>query len=240
MSKTPKNARKPFGRARTRSAVIAAGLGASLVLGAGSAVAAHSSEQGDVFASQTASLLADSARAQADQQTKAAEAQKKAAERAGDGKASRSAERPAASKKANSWTKPVSGKYELSAGYGNSGGRWAQKHSGQDFAVPTGTPVKAVHSGTVVKAGPNGAGDGASYGNAIVIKHDDNTYSQYAHLSKVNVKPGQKVQTGQKIGLSGSTGNSSGPHLHFEIRNTAEYGSGMDPVDAMRSHGVKV
>jgi murein DD-endopeptidase MepM/ murein hydrolase activator NlpD len=73
-----------------------------------------------------------------------------------------------------------------------------------------------------------------------VIKHDDNTYSQYAHLSKVDAKPGQQVKTGQEIGQSGSTGNSSGPHLHFEIRGTADYGSGKDPVSVMRDHGVKM
>lgn len=239
MSKTTKNARKPVGRTRVRTAVIAAGLGASMALGAGSAVAAASG-QGDVFASGTAAQLAQSARAQADQQHKAAAAEKQAEKRAEAEKASRSADRSAKAKKASSWTKPVGGKYELSAGYGNSGGRWAHKHSGQDFAVPTGTSVKAVHGGTVVKAGPNGAGDGSSYGNAVVIKHDNNTYSQYAHLSSVKVKAGQKVHTGQQIGKSGSTGNSSGPHLHFEIRTTADYGSGKDPVSAMRANGVKV
>ncbi|SCK58323.1 M23 family metallopeptidase [Streptomyces sp. WMMB 322] len=249
MSKTPKNAHNPRGRKRV--AVIAAGLGASVVLGAGSAVAAHPDGLSDVFASKTASQLADSARAQADQQRKEAVAKEKAKERAKeqakerekdrkDDRSSRSADRKSPAKKANSWTKPVSGDYELSAGYGNSGGRWASKHSGQDFAVPTGTPVKAVASGTVVKAGPGGAGDGSSYGNAIVIKHKNGTYSQYAHLSKVNVKPGQQVKTGQKIGLSGSTGNSSGPHLHFEIRSTPDYGSGKEPVKVLSSHGVKL
>lgn len=240
MSKTTKNARKPIGRARIRVAVIATGLGASMALGAGSAVAAQVSGQGDVFAAGTAAQLAESARAQADQQHKAALAKEKAEERAEAEKASRDAERKKTAKKANAWTKPVSGKYELSAGYGNSGDRWASKHSGQDFAVPTGTPVKSVGGGTVVKAGPNGAGDGASYGNAIVVKHDDNTYSQYAHLSSVKVKPGQQVKPGQTIGDSGSTGNSSGPHLHFEIRSTPDYGSGKEPVSVMRAHGVKM
>ncbi|HEV7625018.1 MAG TPA: M23 family metallopeptidase [Streptomyces sp.] len=239
MSKTTKNARKPIGRARVRVAVIAAGLGASMALGAGSAVAAASG-QGDVFASGTAAQLAQSARAQADQQHNAAVAKEKAEKRAEAEKASRGADRKAKMPKAKSWTKPVDGKYDLSAGFGNSGGRWAHKHSGQDFAVPTGTPVKAVHGGTVVKAGPNGAGDGSSYGNAVVIKHDNNTYSQYAHLSSLKVTAGQQVKTGQEIGKSGSTGNSSGPHLHFEIRSTPDYGSGKEPVSVMRSHGVKV
>lgn len=254
MSKTPKNAHKP--RGRTRVAVIATGIGASMLLGAGSAAAVSMDGQSDVFASGTASQLADSARAQADQQHKEALAKKKAEQRAKDSKddrSSRDADRKSSAKnspksskknsvkkKPGSWTKPVDGKYELSAGFGKGGDRWSSKHSGQDFAVPTGTPVKSVSSGTVVKAGPNGAGDGSSYGNAVVIKHKNGTYSQYAHLSKLNVKAGQQVDTGQKIGLSGSTGNSSGPHLHFEIRSTPDYGSGKEPVEVMRSHGVKV
>ncbi|MFF3144252.1 M23 family metallopeptidase, partial [Streptomyces sp. NPDC057927] len=147
--------------------------------------------------------------------------------------------KPVAAKKAASWVKPVAG-YTLSASYNQGGAMWAHKHSGQDFAVPVGTPVKAAHSGTVVKAGPNGGGDGPAYGNAIVIKHANGTYSQYAHLSKVNVKIGEKVTTGEKIALSGSTGNSTGPHLHFEIRTTPNYGSAINPVVFLRAQGVTV
>ncbi|MEU6348320.1 M23 family metallopeptidase [Streptomyces sp. NPDC047072] len=138
-----------------------------------------------------------------------------------------------------SWVDPVK-KYTLSASYAQSGGMWQSTHSGQDFAVPSGTKVVAAHGGTVVKAGGNGAGDGAAYGNAIVIKHGSRTYSQYAHLSRVDVKVGQVVKTGQRIGLSGNTGNSSGPHLHFEIRTTANYGSAVDPVAFLRAKGVTV
>lgn len=140
---------------------------------------------------------------------------------------------------AASWVDPVK-KYTLSASYAQSGGMWKSTHSGQDFAVSSGTQVFAAHGGTVVKAGGNGAGDGAAYGNAIVIKHGSRTYSQYAHLSRVDVKVGQVVKTGQRIGLSGNTGNSSGPHLHFEIRTTANYGSSIDPVAFLRSKGVTV
>jgi len=237
MSKTTKNATRPVGGARGKAAVIAAGLGVSMAVGAGSAVAAQANGQSDVFASGTAGKLAQSARHQAESQHQAAAAKKKAEQRQAEQKKSaRDAER----KKLNSWTKPVVGKYDLSAGFGTSGDRWSHKHSGQDFAVPTGTSVKAVHGGTVVKAGGNGAGDGSSYGNAIVIKHEGKTYSQYAHLSSLHVKPGEKVKTGQEIGLSGSTGNSSGPHLHFEIRSTPDYGSGKEPVAEMRAHGVHV
>ncbi|MBC9717956.1 M23 family metallopeptidase [Streptomyces sp. TRM66268-LWL] len=145
----------------------------------------------------------------------------------------------AAAKKAAGWEDPVQ-HYTLSASFGMGGGMWAHKHSGQDFAVPIGTPVDAVHAGTVVKAGPNGAGDGPAYGNAIVIKHDNGKYSQYAHLSKIQVRIGQHVNTGQQIALSGNTGNSSGPHLHFEIRTTPNYGSAINPVNYLRSLGVKV
>ncbi|MFI9648710.1 M23 family metallopeptidase [Streptomyces sp. NPDC052040] len=137
------------------------------------------------------------------------------------------------------WTHPVRG-YGLTAGFNQAGAMWKAKHSGQDFAVPSGTPVGAVYAGTVVKAGANGAGDGAAYGNAIVLKHADGTYSQYAHLSRIDVRPGQSVATGQRIGLSGNTGNSSGPHLHFEIRTTPHYGSAVNPLAFLRARGVAV
>ncbi|AVV41216.1 M23 family metallopeptidase [Streptomyces sp. ID05-04B] len=148
---------------------------------------------------------------------------------------------PAAAKKAvsASWIDPVK-KYTLSAGFAQAGKMWQSTHSGQDFAVPSGTKVMAAHGGTVVKAGGNGAGDGPAYGNAVVIKHANGVYSQYAHLSRIDVKIGQVVKTGQKIALSGSTGNSSGPHLHFEIRTTANYGSAINPVTFLHSKGVKV
>ncbi|MGW4443315.1 M23 family metallopeptidase [Streptomyces sp. NPDC004682] len=145
----------------------------------------------------------------------------------------------AATAPATSWVDPVQ-HYTLSAGFAQAGSHWAHKHSGQDFAVPTGTNVLAAHGGTVVKAGPNGAGDGPAYGNAVVIKHGNGLYSQYAHLSRVDVRVGQVVKTGQHIALSGSTGNSTGPHLHFEIRTTPNYGSAVNPVVFLRAHGVHV
>jgi murein DD-endopeptidase MepM/ murein hydrolase activator NlpD len=141
--------------------------------------------------------------------------------------------------KGNAWVDPVK-HYKLSASFAQNGGMWASKHSGQDFAVPTGTKVFAVHEGTVVKAGGYGAGDGPAYGNAVVVKHANGTFSQYAHLSKVQVNVGEKVKTGEQIALSGNTGNSSGPHLHFEIRTTANYGSAIDPAKFLASKGVKI
>ncbi|MDH6626559.1 murein DD-endopeptidase MepM/ murein hydrolase activator NlpD [Streptomyces sp. LBL] len=145
----------------------------------------------------------------------------------------------AAKKKAVSWVDPVK-KYKLTAGFAQAGAMWQATHSGQDFAVPSGTNVMAAHGGTVVKAGGNGAGDGPAYGNAIVIRHGSGTYSQYAHLSRVDVRVGQIVRTGQHIALSGNTGNTTGPHLHFEIRTTPDYGSAVNPVTFLRSQGVTV
>ncbi|MFI8854742.1 M23 family metallopeptidase [Streptomyces sp. 891-h] len=234
-------------RAKTYTTALAAGLGASMALGAGTAIAAAKAEaQHDIFRTSTATSLAKSTKAQAEADREAAEAAKKAKQRAAEAKKrAAEAKKRAAQKAARdakrlqaSWIKPVTGKYELSASYGKAGGRWAHNHSGQDFAVKVGTPVVSVHKGTVVKAGPNGAGDGPAYGNAIVIRHDNGAYSQYAHLSEVDVKPGQQVKTGQTIAKSGNTGNSSGPHLHFEIRKGPNYGTAVDPQAAMRAVGV--
>ncbi|MEU3095409.1 M23 family metallopeptidase [Streptomyces sp. NPDC006967] len=227
---------------RTRAAVLAAGMGASVALGAGVAAAADttaaSSAAGAVQAQ--AAAQAEAAKVQAAKAEKAAEARKAAAAKAAKAeKAAAVKKAAAAKKKAASWIDPVKS-YKLSASFAQNGGMWASKHSGQDYAVPTGTPVLAAHGGTVVKAGGNGAGDGPAYGNAVVIKHGDKTYSQYAHLSSVNVKAGQVVKTGQKIASSGNTGNSSGPHLHFEIRTSPNYGSAVDPAKFLRSKGVQL
>ncbi|MER6532043.1 peptidoglycan DD-metalloendopeptidase family protein [Streptomyces sp. NPDC001508] len=132
----------------------------------------------------------------------------------------------------NQWVLPVQG-YVLSAGFGAAGSHWAHRHTGQDFAVPVGTPVHAVGAGVVVEAGCDGA-----FGNNVVIRHGNGYYTQYAHLSVLRVSVGQSVGPGDPIALSGNTGNSSGPHLHFEVRVTQEFGSAVDPVIWMREHGV--
>ncbi|MGW2559223.1 M23 family metallopeptidase [Streptomyces sp. NPDC001514] len=122
----------------------------------------------------------------------------------------------------------------ITTAYRTAGAMWASGyHTGLDFAAATGTSVKSVGPGTVVSAGWAGA-----YGNQVVIQHSDGTYSQYAHLSSLSVSSGQSVRGGEQIGLSGSTGNSTGPHLHFEIRTTPNYGSDIDPLAYLRQHGV--
>ncbi|MFC8145678.1 M23 family metallopeptidase [Streptomyces paradoxus] len=166
----------------------------------------------------------------------AAEMAKKAKEAAEEARevkerAAREAER----KRLNAFVSPISGSY-VSTSYKASSGLWSSgSHTGVDFHAASGTSVHAVGAGTVVEAGWGG-----SYGNQIVIKMNDGTYTQYGHLSSTGVSVGQQVTPGQQIGLSGATGNVTGPHLHFEARTSQEYGSDIDPVAYLRSHGVNV
>ncbi|MGW3116898.1 M23 family metallopeptidase [Streptomyces sp. NPDC001107] len=191
--------------------------------------------------------IADKIDAQADAQKQAAEeaalkkaaleaarekaAAKAKAEREAKERAAREAER----KRLNTFVAPISNSY-VSTGYQASSSLWSSgSHTGIDFHAASGTTVHAVGSGTVVEAGWGGA-----YGNQIVIKMADGMYTMYGHLSSIGVSVGQTVTPGQQIGLSGATGNATGPHLHFEARTTSEYGSDVDPVAYLRSHGVNV
>lgn len=93
------------------------------------------------------------------------------------------------------------------------GPRWGRMHNGLDIAVPTGTQVRATADGRVSFAGWNGG-----YGILVIIDHGNGVETRYAHLSRLNVSAGQKVDRGQVIAFSGNTGVSTGPHLHYEIR----------------------
>ncbi|MFJ2115323.1 MULTISPECIES: M23 family metallopeptidase [unclassified Streptomyces] len=151
--------------------------------------------------------------------------------RAEQERATRAAER----RLLNTFQLPVAGSY-VTTGYRAGGSLWSSgSHSGVDFRAAFGTPVVAVGTATVVEAGWGG-----SYGNNIVLRMADGTYTQYAHLSSVAVSVGQSVTPGQQIGLSGASGNATGPHLHFEARTGPEYGSDMDPVAYLRAHGANV
>ena len=142
------------------------------------------------------------------------------------------ARHPAAASHTAPATLPVKG-YTLTAGYAASGSHWTHRHTGQDFAVPMGTPVVGVLAGTVVSAGWDGA-----YGNDVILHHQDGTYTLYAHLSSIAVRSGQTVTAGRQLGRSGATGNVTGPHLHFEVRRTPGYGSDVDPGPWLRKHGL--
>ncbi|MFG3496033.1 peptidoglycan DD-metalloendopeptidase family protein [Streptomyces sp. NPDC047928] len=132
------------------------------------------------------------------------------------------------------WVAPVEeGAYTLSAGFDRVGRRWAHRHTGQDFAVAIGTPVRSIGAGRVVSVSCGGP-----FGIEVVVRHAGGWHSQYAHLASAAVDRGETVTTGRWIGLAGTTGNSTGPHLHFEVRVTPHLGSGVDPVRWLREHGV--
>ena len=95
-------------------------------------------------------------------------------------------------------------------------------HRGVDIPVPVGTPVYAMSGGRVLVAGTR-----SGYGNVVILNHGGRVETVYAHLSRVDVSTGQGVAHGQVIGLSGQSGNATGPHLHFEVRR---WGQAEDPV----------
>lgn len=113
----------------------------------------------------------------------------------------------------------------ISQGWGKSRIKYAAgRHTGVDYAGKHGSRINAAASGVVVSAGWDGA-----YGNTIKIRHADGKTSLYGHLSGIGVKKGQKVSVGQSIGKMGSTGRSTGTHLHFEVRGRDKYGTDFNP-----------
>ncbi|MGH1551675.1 M23 family metallopeptidase [Streptomyces sp. L7] len=146
-------------------------------------------------------------------------------------RAAREAER----KRLNTFVAPVANSY-VSTGYKTGGSLWSSgAHTGIDFHASTGTSVHAVGSGTVVEAGWGG-----SYGNEVVIRMADGMYTMYGHLSSIGVSVGQKVTSGPADRPLRGDRQRHRPHLHFEARTTAEYGSDVDPVAYLRKHGVNV
>jgi murein DD-endopeptidase MepM/ murein hydrolase activator NlpD len=121
---------------------------------------------------------------------------------------------------------------KITTAYKKPGKMWSKGyHTGVDFAVPTGTPVLAVADGKI-----ENASWGKSYGNQVVQKVKGG-WVIYAHLNKVRIKPGQVAKKGDIIGEVGSTGNSSGPHLHFEMRDNIRWSAGkdIDPKEILTS-----
>lgn len=108
-------------------------------------------------------------------------------------------------------TRPVTG--TITSRYGENSRIRSSAHTGLDIATSTGTPIKVVSAGTVTFAG-----NGRSYGNLVKVSHGNGVETWYAHASKIYVKAGQQVNAEDVIAAVGSTGNSTGPHLHFEIR----------------------
>lgn len=132
---------------------------------------------------------------------------------------------------ANQWVLPVTG-YRITAKFGQRSSLWSSgRHTGLDFAGPSGSTIVAVAAGTITSAGYEGA-----YGNRTVLTLDDGTEIWFAHQSRIVVKVGQQVSPGQAIGYTGSTGNTTGPHLHLEVH--PDGGDAVDPLPVLREHNV--
>ena len=133
--------------------------------------------------------------------------------------------------KKNQWVLPVTG-YRLSAQFGASSSMWSSgMHTGLDMSGPSGSTIVSVAAGTVKSAGYEG-----SWGNRTVVTLQDGTDVWYCHQSRISVSPGDKVDPGQVIGFTGSTGNVTGPHLHIEIHPGG--GNAVDPIPVLQQHGV--
>jgi len=141
-----------------------------------------------------------------------------------------SAEKHAAKIAANRWVLPVSD-YRLSAHFGQSSSLWSSTHTGLDFAAPSGTPVMSLANGVVTSTEYAGA-----YGNRVIVTLEDGTEIWFCHLTSFAVNAGDTVSGGQVVGYVGSTGNSTGPHLHLEVRPGA--GDPVDPHAALRARGL--
>nr|WP_308129096.1 M23 family metallopeptidase [Actinoplanes polyasparticus] len=114
------------------------------------------------------------------------------------------------------------------------GQRWGRLHAGVDIAGPHGSPILAAGGGVVVRAG-----DAQGYGLAVLIDHGNGYLTHYGHMSAVAVHEGQRVEAGEQIGDEGSTGHSTGPHLHFEVHQGL-YKNPIEPTAWLRERGVPV
>jgi len=126
------------------------------------------------------------------------------------------------------WAAPSTA--EVSDTYGPRGWRDGEMHWGMDFAADKGDKIYAAFNGTVVMAQRYGG-----YGNCVVIKHAGGVQTLYGHFSKLDVQAGDEVKTGDLIGRAGSTGDSTGPHLHFEVTVNGTY---LDPEKFLEKKGV--
>lgn len=131
------------------------------------------------------------------------------------------------------WLLPMKlGTFTVSSCYAS---RWGTFHYGVDMAAPWGTPFYAAGDGVVVRAGP-----ATGFGNVIMIEHADGTITVYGHEEKILVDVGENVKAGQLIGLVGSLGESTGPHMHFEIRLGGENGTHENPITWLNQRGISL
>jgi len=161
---------------------------------------------------------------------KAAAQAKALAEARAEAVAKAAAIKAAAAKAAPKVVLPTTG-YPLTARFDQAGGRWAHNHTGLDFEAPMGTPVRSVMAGEVIQADFEGA-----YGRQVKVRHADGTVTSYSHMSEFDVSVGDSVKAGTMVGRIGMTGNTTGPHVHFEVLPGG--GSPINPEPWLRDHGV--
>jgi murein DD-endopeptidase MepM/ murein hydrolase activator NlpD len=228
---SPGTARRP---AMLLSALLVGGVAAAVVSIQSAPDA--SADSSSVLAAQEALLAGDEgievkpqasitvAEAQARLQEVAASRAARAEEAAAAEAAAREAARPKT-------VLPVDGA-RLTSGYG---ARWGTFHYGIDLAAPMRTPEYAAADGVVLRAG-----SASGFGLAVYILHDSGDVTVYGHMDEILVEPGQYVEAGETIALLGNRGQSTGPHLHFEVHQGGEDGERIDPVGWLRERGVGV
>ncbi|GAB4081912.1 M23 family metallopeptidase [Modestobacter muralis] len=180
----------------------------------------------DVAASRLQQLLASRAERE-DEQAAAARVQAEADRVASDAAAAAAAAAAEAARPAV--VLPVQGA-RLTSGFGN---RWGTLHAGIDLAAPMGTPEYAVMDGVVVRAGA-----ASGFGLAVYVQHENGDVTVYGHMQEILVAEGQRVRAGDPIALVGNRGQSTGPHLHFEVHVGGIDGTRIDPLPWLRERGV--
>ncbi len=145
-----------------------------------------------------------------------------------------SAEKHADQIAANAWRFPLpAGSYRVSHNFGQCSYLWSNCHTGEDFSAPSGTPIYSIANGVVTEAGYDGA-----YGNKTVVTLEDGTEIWYCHQTTILASVGDTLRGGEQLGTVGSTGNSTGSHLHLEVRPGG--GDPVDPIAALRARGVDI
>ena len=229
---------RPLRSDKGRAVLLTAALGSALITGVAGGTAAAAADSAGPVATVTAAPAPTSA-SEPDAVTEAPVVPWKPPA-AGDaaGTPRKVKPRPIAPVKANAktqaattgWVNPnPSGR--VTSCYGQ---RWGRLHAGVDIAGPHGSPILAAGGGVVVRAG-----DAQGYGLAVLIDHGNGYLTHYGHMSVITTTVGQHVTAGDQIGNEGSTGHSTGPHLHFEVHQ-GSYKNPIEPTAWMREHGVDI
>jgi murein DD-endopeptidase MepM/ murein hydrolase activator NlpD len=212
------------------AALLAGGVAAA-VLGVPGAPAA-SAEATSVLAAQEALLTSEEGlEIKPQASVTVVEAQARLQEVAASRAARAEAEAAAAEAARPKFVLPVDGA-RLTSGYGS---RWGTFHYGIDLAAPMHTPEYAAGDGVVLRAGA-----ASGFGLAVYILHESGDVTVYGHMDEILVEPGQYVDAGETIALLGNRGQSTGPHLHFEVHEGGEDGERINPVTWLRERGVRV